>query len=100
MVGCASKQIYFWGQYEDLLYLQSKDPGKANPQYQIDQMEADIEKAKSKNLPLPPGFYAHLGYQYLLAGNATKAHAGFEIEKKRFPESETLMNRFTKKLKR
>ena len=99
MVGCASQQIYYWGNYEDLLYLQSNEPGKANPQYQIEKMEADIEKARSKNLPLPPGFYAHLGYQYLLAGNGAKARAGFETEKKRFPESATLMNRFTKKLK-
>ncbi len=99
MAGCASQQIYYWGQYEDLLYLQSNEPGKANPQYQIQKMEEDIEKAQSKNLPLPPGFYAHLGYQYLLAGNATKARAGFETEKRKFPESAVLMNRLTKKLK-
>ncbi len=99
IVGCAAQPIYYWGHYEELLYLQANEPGKANPQYQIEQMEADIDKAHSKNLPLPPGFYGHLGYQYLVAGNRAKALAGFEVEKKRFPESTTLMNRLTKKLK-
>lgn len=97
--GCASHSIYHWGDYEELIYAQYQEPGKATPEYQIEKMQADIQRAKSKNKPLPPGFYAHLGYQYLQLGKAGEARQYFEIEKGNFPESAVLMDRFLKKLK-
>ena len=97
--GCASQSIYYWGDYEDLIYAQYHEPGKATQEYQIEKMQADIQRAKSKNKPLPPGFYAHLGYQYLQLGKAGEARQYFEIEKGNFPESAVLMDRFLKKLK-
>jgi hypothetical protein len=96
--GCAAKPIYYWGNYQDLLYTQYNEPGKATPEYQIEKMEADIQKAKSKHMPLPPGFWAHLGFQYLQVGNVAGAKVGFETEKKHFPESAKLMNRLTRKM--
>lgn len=97
--GCATQTKYYWGSYEELLYDQYNSPGKATPEYQIEKLEADVQKAKSKGLPLPPGFFAHLGYQYLQAGNMGAARTCFNTEKTNFPESATLINRFTKKLK-
>jgi hypothetical protein len=97
--GCASHSIYHWGDYEDLIYAQYHEPGKATPEYQIEKMQADIQRAKSENKPLPPGFYAHLGYQYLQLGKAAEARQCFETEKGNFPESAVLMDRFLKKLK-
>ena len=97
--GCATKRIYYWGEYEDLIYTQYQNPGKATPEYQVDVMQADIQKAKSVNMPLPPGFYAHLGYQYLQMGRTIEARKSFEAEKNQFPESAVLMNRFLKKIK-
>jgi hypothetical protein len=97
--GCASPTKYYWGQYETIIYTQYNEPGKATPEYQIEKMREDIQKAKSQNKPLPPGFFAHLGYQYLLAGKAVEAQNCFKIEKKRFPESTVLMNRFLAKIK-
>jgi len=96
---CATKTIYYWGDYEDLIYTQYQTPGKATPEYQVDIMQADIQEAKSENKPLPPGFYAHLGYQYLQMGKIIEAKNSFEAEKKQFPESAVLMNRFLKKIK-
>ena len=96
---CATESIYYWGNYENLIYTQYQTPGKATPEYQVDKMQADIQKAKSKNKPLPPGFYAHLGYQYLQMGKTTEAKKSFEAEKRQFPESALLMNRFLKKFK-
>ncbi len=97
--GCASHSIYHWGDYEELIYAQYHEPGKATPEYQIEKMQADIQRAKSKNKPLPPGFYAHLGYQYLQLGKASEARQYFETEKGNFAESAVLMDRFLKKLK-
>ena len=94
---CASNSIYYWGNYESLLYDQYQTPGKSMPETQVLKLEEDIEKARSKNKPLPPGFYAHLGYQYLQMGRTDDAKVSFESEKRQFPESAVLMNRFLKK---
>lgn len=96
---CASQSIYYWGHYQDLLYDQYQTPGKATPEEQVLKLEEDIEKARSKNKPLPPGFYAHLGYQYLQMGRTAEAKESFDAEKRQFPESAVLMNRFTSKFK-
>ncbi len=96
---CASKTIYYWGHYQELLYDQYDTPGKATPEVQVLKLEEDIEKARSKNQPLPPGFYAHLGYQYLQMGRTADAKKSFDAERRQFPESAVLMNRFTKKFK-
>jgi len=99
LCGCASSTHYYWGEYENLIYTQYQEPGKATPDVQIQKMEADIQKAASKNLPLPPGFYAHLGFQYLQIGKAGEARQYLTAEKKAFPESTVLMDRFLKKIK-
>ncbi len=96
---CASTNtnIYYWGRYQTLLYQQYDTPGKATPEMQVLNLEQDIEVARSQNKPLPPGFYAHLGYQYLQMGRTADAKASFEAERKQFPESAVLMDRFLKK---
>ena len=100
VVGCATHQPkYYWGHYEELIYDQYAEPGKATPEYQILKMEEDIQKARGWSLPLPPGFYAHLGYQYLLAGNGDEAKRAFETEKALYPESSKFLNRIAKKVK-
>lgn len=96
---CASSTKYYWGEYENLIYTQYTEPEKATPEIQIEKLQADIQKASSKNLPLPPGFYAHLGYQYLQNGNMGEASRYLAKEKKMYPESATFMDRFLKKLK-
>ncbi len=96
---CVSPTKYYWGEYENLVYTQYQDAGKAAPEIQIEKMQADIQKAAGQNKPLPPGFYAHLGSQYLQTGKAVEARQYFIAEKKAFPESAALMDRFLKKIK-
>jgi hypothetical protein len=99
LCSCASKTIYYWGHYEELLYDQFQTPGKATPEIQVTKLEEDIEKARSENKPLPPGFFAHLGYQYLQMGRTGDAKTSFQSEKRQYPESAVLMDRFLKKFK-
>ncbi len=94
---CASNSIYYWGHYQELLYDQYQTPGKSTPEIQVLKLEEDIEVARSKNKPLPPGFFAHMGYQYLQMGRTDDAKVSFESEKQQFPESAVLMDRFLKK---
>ena len=96
---CASPTKYYWGEYENVLYTQYDQPGEATPDFQIQTLQADIQVAASEGKPLPPGFYAHLGYQYLQIGKAGEARQCFAQEKKNFPESAILMDRFLKKIK-
>lgn len=96
---CSSSSKYYWGEYENIIYTQYQEPGKATPEYQIEKMLADIQKAAGDHKALPPGFYAHLGSQYLQIGNAAGARKYFIAEKNAFPESTVLMDRFLKKIK-
>lgn len=93
LTGCASNQsMYYWGEYESLLYKSFHTAGEATPDIQISQLEEDIEKAKAKGKKIPPGIYAHLGLMYAAAGNQSLAMEALEMEKSLFPESATLID--------
>ncbi len=99
--GCATENrtLYHWGSYESQVYNTYCEPDEASAYNQIEKMEADIEVARSKGLPLPPGFRAHLGYLYFQQGKYDLAIQSFEAEKQAFPESAVLMNRFITQIK-
>lgn len=96
--GCVTPNQYHWGNYEQVIYLSYKAPDKASVEAQIGFLEEDIEKARSEDKPLPPGFRAHLGVLYFQNGQSDKALELFESEKSLYPESTKLMNRFIEKL--
>lgn len=100
LVGCASapQALYSWGEYPQQSYLLLSLPEKTSPQEQILKLEKDVEKAKAKNLAVPPGVYAHLGLMNLNAQNATRAAEYFELERQVYPESTVLMDRLLKKM--
>jgi hypothetical protein len=92
-VGCKSPDIYYWGNYENVIYGMYAHPDKVPPDAQILKLEQDEHKAVSANKPLPPGFHAHLGYAYVAVGKADLAQKEFEAEKAAFPESAVFMDR-------
>jgi hypothetical protein len=97
--GCTSSSgLYYWGSYEDLLYKMYIEPGEAPPERQVEILEAELEIARSKGRPLPPGYRAHLGYLYYQMGKLDLAKQSFEAEREAFPESAMLMDRFIKRL--
>lgn len=99
LTGCTSSRgLYYWGSYESQIYKMYNDPGEAPAERQVEVLEADIERARSKGQPLPPGYRAHLGYLYFQLGKYELARQSFEAEKAAFPESTVLMDRFIKKL--
>ena len=81
-----------------MTYAALAKPETVSVDEQIIFLEEDIEIGRSKDLPAPPGMYAHLGYLYLQTGNVDKAVAAFETEKTLFPESEAFINRLLDKL--
>lgn len=100
LAGCAAPTMYSWGCYEDLVYASYKNPGKVPPEMQIEQMEKDIQKARSKNKPLPPGYHAHLGHLYYQVGKMDAARQEFETEKAQFPESAVFMDRLLTRMEK
>ena len=98
--GCAAPTLYSWGHYEDLVYVSYSKPDKATPELQVQQLEADYQKARSANKPVPPGFHAHLGYLYFQLGKPDQARQEFQTEKTLFPESAVFMDRLLANLKK
>ena len=84
--------LYYWGNYEDQVHKMYSASDTSSPDQQILALEAIVEKAKSKGKALPPGFHAHLGYEYALSGKQDLATQQFEIEKEQYPESAVYMN--------
>lgn len=91
--GCQSKSIYYWGHYEDVIYVMYNKPDKASPELLASQLEQDEQKAASLNKPLPPGFHAQLGYLYAQMGKNDQARQEYEKEKQQFPESAVFIDR-------
>lgn len=95
--GCAAPTMYSWGRYENLVYQSYAKPGEMPPERQIEMLEADYQKARSKNKPVPPGWHAHLGYLYFQIGKLDQSKQEFETEKKNFPESTVYVDRLLAK---
>ncbi|MCH7314803.1 DUF4810 domain-containing protein [Acinetobacter sp. ANC 3882] len=100
LVGCAAgpQPLYSWGSYTQQTYLMYNASEKATPNAQMIKLEAEIEKAKAKNLAVPPGLYAHLGLLSLQQNNAQKAVEYFQLERQVYPESTVLMDRLLQKM--
>jgi hypothetical protein len=88
LTGCATSQpLYYWGDYETIIYEMYLEPGSADPATQLQKLTQDISEASAEGKRVPPGLHAHLGYMYFLQGNRNEAVLEFETEKKLFPES-------------
>jgi hypothetical protein len=99
LVGCASQPtLYAWGHYEELIYLSYARPNQADPLMQIEQLEQDYQKARSKNQSVPPGFHAYLGLLYYQLGKIEPARQAFLTEKTLFPEATVFMDRLLSRL--
>ena len=99
LCACANEPKYYWGSYEDQVYAEYNFPERSNPEQLIQNLEEEVQNANGHNKPLPPGFYAYLGYQYLRAEKSGEARTCFETERRNYPESATLMDRYLKKLR-
>ena len=96
LVGCQTAQpLYQWGSYEPQLREHFKGE---SPDQQIAEMEKHLETVKAQNKQVPPGFHAHLGMLYSIAGRPGQVAPQFLEEKRLFPESEPYMNRLLESL--
>jgi hypothetical protein len=94
-VGCASQQrMYNYGNYSQTLYSFEKNKNEETMLIHKQELEKIIAESESKNLPVPPGIYAELGYIYLKANKKSpEAIKLFQAEATLYPESKYFMER-------
>lgn len=89
---------YYWGKYEPLSYGTLAKPNTVSIEEQIVFLEKDLQIAASKNLPVPPGFHAYLGYLYLENGDSENGIKYLNNEKLFFPESTDFIDQLLDKI--
>lgn len=101
IIGCARPQpLYYWGNYEDLIYQTYKEPGAADTTTLITQLIDDINQANSEGKHTPPGLHVQLGYLYFLQNNTQAGLLEFRTEKQLFPESTIFVDGMMGRLKK
>jgi hypothetical protein len=97
LVGCQTAQpaLYQWSSYEPQVNGHFKGE---SPVQQIAAMEKQLQTVSARGQQVPPGFHAHLGMLYSMAGTPDQVAAHLQEEKRLFPESEPYMNRLLETL--
>lgn len=92
--GCAPQSMYNYGNYSQTLYSFEKNQNEETLLIHKQELEKIIAESEAKNLPVPPGIYAELGYINLKANQKSpEAIKLFQVEAQLYPESKHLMER-------
>ena len=98
--GCvAAPKMYHWGNYSQTLYVSKKTSTEENFLKHQQNLETIIEESQKRDLRVPPGVYAELGYIYFRQNRNTEAVKYFQLEETLYPESQILMQRLTQAAK-
>ena len=91
--GCVPQKMYYFGNYSNTLYSLEKNQNDESLLKHKQEIETVITESESRNLPVPPGIYAELGYLNLKSNNSKEAIRLFQAESQLYPESRHLMDR-------
>ena len=91
--GCAPQKMYYFGNYSNTLYSFEKNQNGESLLKHKQEIETVITESELRNLPVPPGIYAELGYINLKSNNSKEAIRLFQAESQLYPESRHLMDR-------
>lgn len=99
LAGCVKRNpdMYYWGEYETLIYKMYTESGSVEADVQIDKLKTGILEAENSGKKVPPGVFAHLGFMYAEKGNIDLAVDAFNQEKALFPESEKFIDGMMKR---
>lgn len=101
LYGCGgSRNLYYWGHYEDAIFDMYIEPGKTSPADEILRLEEQVEKTDASGRFVPPGLHAHLGYLYVTEGDYATAIIHFQTEKAKFPESTHFIDGIVERMKK
>lgn len=91
--GCTPQKMYYFGDYSKTLYSLEKNQDEESLLKHKQGLETIITESETRNLPVPPGIYAELGYINLKSNNSKEAIGLFQAESQLYPESRHLMDR-------
>lgn len=93
--GCSTppSDRYYWGSYEACVGGACLDPRPELLQEGIRRLSHDVEKARARGLPVPPGEHAFLGYLHALSGDPAAAAIEYAAEEELYPESHGFVDR-------
>ncbi|MBZ2170561.1 DUF4810 domain-containing protein [Nitratidesulfovibrio sp. SRB-5] len=93
--GCAKRadSMYCMDNYSSTLYACRKNPAQEQQDKHVKAMEDIVAKSEQRNLRVPPGIFAELGYVHLKAGQMAEARKYFEAENRLYPESKVFTTR-------
>ncbi len=97
--GCAPQRMYYFGNYSQTLYSLEKNQTEEALINHKQELEKIISESEARNLPVPPGIYAELGYINLKTNNSQEAIMLFQTESQLYPESKHLMDRLIQSAK-
>ena len=97
--GCAPQKMYYFGNYSNTLYSFEKNQNGESLLKHKQEIETVITESELRNLPVPPGIYAELGYLNLKSNNSKEAIRLFQAESQLYPESRHLMDRLIQSAK-
>ncbi|MHA6851368.1 DUF4810 domain-containing protein [Ralstonia pseudosolanacearum] len=99
LAGCAAgpKSMYQWEGYQPQVYEYFKGESK---EAQVAELERGLEKIKSANGAVPPGYHAQLGLLYSNLGKDDQMVQEFQTEKALFPESGAYIDFLMKNVKK
>ncbi len=92
--GCASPHMYTWGNYDQWLYENYKNP-KNDEELYVDLTALITEYESRKNpetKPMAPGLYAEYGFLLMRRGENDRAIVYYNKEKALWPESAQFMD--------
>jgi len=96
--GCANNTMYYWGNYSNSLYQYKKNLTQESLDRHISELLEIVRKSNARNLRVPPGVYAELGFIYTEKGDNVEAIKYFELEKNTYPESAKFMDSLIKSM--
>ena len=90
---CATKAppLYGWQGYQANLDAYFRG-SSLSPDAQAQLMEQDLQKMQGAGQAVPPGYHAHMGLLYGERGDLGKFEQQVQLEKAKFPESQTFMD--------
>lgn len=93
--GCATvtEAGYYWGKYAATLYAYTENPSDETLAAHTQELERIVTESAERDLRVPPGVHAELGYIQAGQGENTAAIGNYEQEMALYPESRVFLER-------
>ena len=86
---------YYWGNYNKTSYAVVNEPSKESLEAHVSELNRIIDESNKKELRVPPGIYAELGYSLSKLGRGAESEQYFQMEGELYPESRAFIEKIS-----